>query len=119
MAMIQKLAIKTPDEKTPVANLSGGNQQKVALAKWVHCENRVLIIDEPTRGVDIGAKVEIYNIINELASSGIAIIIVSSETSELMGICDRIMVIRKGEVRGMIGKEDFSEEEILRLAIGA
>jgi ABC-type sugar transport system ATPase subunit len=78
-----------------------------------------MIIDEPTRGVDVGAKVEIYNLINELSGKGLAILVVSSESSELMGICDRILVMRKGIIQGELGKKDFSEEEILRLSIGA
>jgi ribose transport system ATP-binding protein len=78
-----------------------------------------LIIDEPTRGVDVGAKVEIYNLINELSHKGVAIIVISSETTELMGICDRILVMRKGKIQGELTKEKYSEEDILRLSIGA
>lgn len=118
-SIIQKLDIRTRNEDEKAGNLSGGNQQKVAMAKWMSRENRVMIIDEPTRGVDVGAKVEIYKVINELASRGVGLIVVSSETSELMGICDRIIVMRKGEVQGMIRKEDFSEENILRMSLGA
>jgi ribose transport system ATP-binding protein len=77
-----------------------------------------MIIDEPTRGVDIGAKVEIYNLINELAQKKVAIIMISSETSELMGICDRIIVMRKGQIQGELTKQEFSEEAILRLSLG-
>ena len=107
------------NENMTVEELSGGNQQKVAISKWAKLNNRIMIIDEPTRGVDIGAKVEIYNLINELAHLQIGIILISSETSELIGICDRIIVMRKGRVQGELKKEQFSEEEILRLAIGA
>ena len=78
-----------------------------------------MIIDEPTRGVDIGAKVEIYNLINELAHQQIGVLLISSETSELIGICDRIIVMRKGRIQGELDKDQFTEEEILRLAIGA
>ncbi len=117
--LIGRLSIKTRDEKAPVATLSGGNQQKVSLAKWIHRKCRVMIIDEPTRGVDIGAKVEIYHLINELSRQGTAILVISSETPELMGICDRILVMRKGRITGELVKKDFSEEEILRLSIGA
>ena len=116
---IGKLSIKTRDENAPVSTLSGGNQQKTVLAKWVNRQCRVIMIDEPTRGVDVGAKVEIYRLINELSLQGIAVILVSSESEELMGICDRILVMRKGTIRGELQKEDFSEENILRLAIGA
>lgn len=117
--LIKKLSIKTRNENTQVVTLSGGNQQKVALAKWIGRDSKVMIIDEPTRGVDVGAKVEIYNLINELANQGLAIIVVSSETSELIGICDRILVMRKGKIQGELKKRDFSEEDILRLSIGA
>ena len=116
--LIRKLTIKTENENQEVGNLSGGNQQKVALAKWLNQNCRVMIIDEPTRGVDVGAKVEIYNLINELSQKGVAIIVISSETSELMGICDRILVMRKGQVQGDLAKKEFSEEDILRLSIG-
>ena len=118
-SLIGKLSIKTRDENAPVSTLSGGNQQKTVLAKWVNRQCRVIMIDEPTRGVDVGAKVEIYRLINELSLQGIAVILVSSESEELMGICDRILVMRKGTIRGELQKEDFSEENILRLAIGA
>ena len=99
-------------------NLSGGNQQKVVFAKWVYTEPRILILDEPTRGVDIGAKKEIYNIINDLAAKGVAIIMVSSELPEVLGMSDRIMVVREGSVRGIIGKEEANQENIMTLATG-
>jgi ribose transport system ATP-binding protein len=118
-AMMTKLSIKAKDEKIEVGKLSGGNQQKVALAKWISRDCKVIIIDEPTRGVDVGAKVEIYHLINDLSARGNAVVIISSETSELMGICDRILVMRKGEITGELKKTDFSEERILRLSIGA
>lgn len=116
--LIQSLLIKTENENVEVENLSGGNQQKVVLAKWLNKKCKVLIIDEPTRGVDVGAKVEIYNLINELSDKGVAILVVSSATSELIGICDRILVMRKGQVQGELSKKEFSEEAILRLSIG-
>ena len=119
LELIGKLSIKALNEKTQASTLSGGNQQKVALAKWINRKCKVMIIDEPTRGVDIGAKVEIYHLINDLSRQGIAIIVISSETSELIGICDRILVMRKGRIMGELGKKDFSEEEILRISIGA
>ena len=118
-SLIRRLTIKAENENQAVNKLSGGNQQKVVLAKWLNRECRILIIDEPTRGVDIGGKVEIYNLLNELSQKGVAIIVISSETSELIGICDRIMVVRKGEIQGELTKQEFSEEEILRLSIGA
>jgi ribose transport system ATP-binding protein len=116
--LIRKLTIKTENENQEVSKLSGGNQQKVVLAKWLNRNCRVMIIDEPTRGVDVGAKVEIYNLINELSQKGVAIIVISSETSELIGICDRIIIMRKGQIHGGLTKQEFSEEEILRLSLG-
>jgi ribose transport system ATP-binding protein len=116
--LINKFSIKTQNKDAIVEELSGGNQQKVAISKWAKLKNKVMIIDEPTRGVDIGAKVEIYNLINELAHQQLGIILISSETSELIGICDRIIVMRKGRIQGELLKDQFSEEEILRLAIG-
>lgn len=119
LELIRKLSIKVDNENQEVGKLSGGNQQKVSLAKWLNRDCKVLIIDEPTRGVDVGAKVEIYNLINELSRKGVAILVISSETSELMGICDRILVMRKGQIQGELAKRDYSEEGILRLSIGA
>jgi len=115
--LIKRLTIKTQNENSEVSRLSGGNQQKVVLAKWIDRKCKVMIIDEPTRGVDVGAKVEIYNLINELARKEVAIIVISSETAELIGICDRILVMKKGEIQGELKKDEFSEESILRLAI--
>jgi ribose transport system ATP-binding protein len=116
--LINKLKIRTENENQEVGKLSGGNQQKVALAKWLNRDCRILILDEPTRGVDIGAKVEIYNLINDLSQKGVAILVISSETSELTGICDRILVMRKGQIQRELAKNEFSEEDILRLSIG-
>ncbi len=99
-------------------NLSGGNQQKVVLAKWIYTEPKILILDEPTRGVDIGAKKEIYSVINEMAAKGVAIIMVSSELPEVLGMSDRIMVVREGEVRGIIGKEEANQQNVMTLATG-
>lgn len=99
-------------------NLSGGNQQKVVLAKWILTDPKILILDEPTRGVDIGAKKEIYSIINKLAAQGVAIIMVSSELPEVLGMSDNIMVIREGEVRGIISYEEANQERVMTLATG-
>jgi ribose transport system ATP-binding protein len=117
--LIERLRIKVTGRDMIVGNLSGGNQQKVAIAKWVNRKCGFLIVDEPTRGVDIGARVEIYSLINELAENGMAILVISSETNELMGLCDRIMIMKNGSVQGTLSKSEFSEEQILRLAIGA
>ncbi len=99
-------------------NLSGGNQQKVVLAKWVYTDPKILILDEPTRGVDIGAKKEIYDVINELAAKGVAVIMVSSELPEVLGMSDRIMVIREGEVRGIIDGKEADQAKVMTLATG-
>ena len=99
-------------------NLSGGNQQKVVLAKWVYTDPKILILDEPTRGVDIGAKNEIYDVINDLAAKGVAVIMVSSELPEVLGMSDRIMVIREGEVRGIIDGKEADQAKIMTLATG-
>lgn len=117
--LIKKLAIKTPNGDLATGKLSGGNQQKVVLAKWLNTDCKVMIIDEPTRGVDVGAKVEIYSLINDLSDQGVATIVISSETAELMGICDRILVMREGKIQGELSKTEFTEENILRLSIGA
>lgn len=116
--LIEKLNIKTPSAEVAVNNLSGGNQQKVALAKWLSIGSKVILIDEPTRGVDVGAKVEIYNLINEVAKKGAGVIVISSDMPEIMGIADRILVMHEGTIYGELPKEKFSEENILRYAIG-
>jgi len=117
-SLIKKLNIRTPSAATPVKNLSGGNQQKVALAKWLSIDSKVILIDEPTRGVDVGAKVEIYHLINEVAEKGVGVIVISSDMPEIMGIADRILVMYEGTIYGELSKEQFSEENILRYAIG-
>ena len=117
MDLIEKLAIKTHSTETDVTDLSGGNQQKVVLAKWLGTDCRVIILDEPTRGVDVGAKVEIYNLINELAAAGLAIIVISSEMMEVIGICDRVLVMRQGKIQGVLEKNELTEENIMTLAI--
>ena len=105
--------------KQPVKTLSGGNQQKTVLAKWLLSDPTVLILDEPTRGIDVGAKYEIYRLINQCAEEGKAILFVSSEIEELMGVCDRILVIRAGEVCDWVTRAEFNAERILRSAFGA
>ena len=100
------------------SQLSGGNQQKVALAKWLAAKSKCIIFDEPTRGVDVGAKTEIYTCINQLAAQGIGIVMISSEMPELMGMSDRIIVMRQGQVAGEISKEEFTENNMIRLAMG-
>ncbi|QRG68266.1 sugar ABC transporter ATP-binding protein [Brevibacillus choshinensis] len=113
---IDKLRVKTPSMKALIKNLSGGNQQKVLLARWLLTEPDILLLDEPTRGVDVGAKYEIYAIIADLAKQGKSIIMISSEMPELLGMSDRIMVMSGGQLSGVIAGADATEEEIMRLA---
>ena len=115
---IKDLHIKCFGSYHECNNLSGGNQQKVVLAKWILTNPKILILDEPTRGVDIGAKKEIYSIINKLAAQGVAIIMVSSELPEVLGMSDNIMVVREGEVRGIISYEEANQEKVMTLATG-
>jgi len=113
----QRLAVKTPSLQQLIRNLSGGNQQKVILARWLSEDIKVIIFDEPTRGIDVGAKSEIYNIIFGLAGQGVAVVVVSSDLPELMGVSDRMLVMRGGAVSGELKREEFSEEKILNLAL--
>ena len=115
---IEELHIKCFGPQHECNNLSGGNQQKVVFAKWIYTDPKVLILDEPTRGVDIGAKKEIYSIINELAERKVAVIMVSSELPEVLGMSDRVMVVREGRVRGILGKDKANQENIMILATG-
>ena len=110
----KKINIKATSINQTVSALSGGNQQKVVLAKWILTQPDVLILDEPTRGIDVGAKYEIYCVINELAKQGKAVIIISSEMPELIGTCDRIYVINEGEIAGELGKEELTQENIMK-----
>ena len=113
---IKELKIKTPDGNAIVGNLSSGNQQKVVLAKWLLDEPDIIIFDEPTRGIDIGAKRDIYLLINNLAKEGKAVIVISSEMAEVMGICDRILVMAEGRINGEVQREEFSLEVIMGYA---
>jgi ribose transport system ATP-binding protein len=115
---VSKLRISTPSVNQRTANLSGGNQQKVVLAKWLYSDSKVLIVDEPTRGIDVGAKAEIYALLHGLAQQGKAIVVVSSELPELIGISDRILVMYEGRVAAELGCEDFTEEKITFYAAG-
>ena len=105
-----------PSVNQLVGNLSGGNQQKVAVAKWLASESKILILDEPTRGIDVGAKQEIYELINQLTQEGLGIIMISSEMEEIMGMSDRMLVMAEGNVVGELQKEEFSQDKILRYA---
>lgn len=113
---VEELRIKTPGIDVDSGNLSGGNQQKVVVGKWLARDSRVVIFDEPTRGIDVGAKVEIYNLMNELKKQGIAVMFVSSEMPEVMGIADRIIVMCDGRITGEVMARDTTQNEILTLA---
>ncbi|MGV3553318.1 sugar ABC transporter ATP-binding protein [Rhizobium sp.] len=117
--LAKKLRIKAGSLADPVSSLSGGNQQKVVLAKWFHAGGNILIFDEPTRGVDVGAKTEIYLLIRALAAEGKAVLVISSEHLELFGLCDRIMVMREGQITGTLNPEDYTEEKLLKLAMAS
>jgi ribose transport system ATP-binding protein len=114
----RKLGIRAPSVATEVASLSGGNQQKVVLAKWLSMAPRVLIFDEPTRGIDVGAKNEIYEMLRALADSGVAILMISSDMEEVIGVSDRIAVMHEGRISGFLDRKDFSEHNVLQLAVG-
>lgn len=115
---VKKLRIKTPSGEQLIKNLSGGNQQKVILAKWLLLSPKVLIIDEPTRGIDVGAKKEIYELLNELKAMGKAIIMISSDLPEVLGISDRVMVMREGEISGELSRSEANQESVMKLAVG-
>ncbi|MDR1394448.1 MAG: ATP-binding cassette domain-containing protein [Bifidobacteriaceae bacterium] len=111
----QELSIKTPSVEVPASKLSGGNQQKIVLAKWIYSEPDVLILDEPTRGIDVGAKYEIYTIINTLADSGKGVLVISSELPELLGICDRIYTLSEGRITGDVPRGEATPESLMTL----
>jgi len=117
--LIQSLRVKLGHPSDPVSSLSGGNQQKIVLAKWFHSGGEVVILDEPTRGVDVGAKTEIYSLIHRMAAEGKALLIISSEHAELFGLCDRVLVMGEGRLRGELRPDGYSEENLLTLSIGA
>ena len=118
--MINTLRIKTPSSNEVTAQLSGGNQQKVVIGKWINCDASIYIFDEPTRGIDVGAKVEVYNVMNQLVKEGKCVIMVSSELPEVLGMADRVIVMREGKVMAEIerGSEHFNQEDIMKAAWG-
>lgn len=116
--MSSKLRVKTPSVSAKVSQLSGGNQQKVVLAKWLLQKLKVIIFDEPTRGIDIGAKSEIYELINQLAADGAAVIVISSDLEEILRVSDRVAVMHEGNLTGVLSRAEASEEAIMRLAVG-
>jgi inositol transport system ATP-binding protein len=115
-SICDRMSVKTPSLDTSVDSLSGGNQQKVVLSKWMLSNPDILILDEPTRGIDVGAKFEIYKLITDLACEGKAVVMISSELPELLGMCDRIYVMAKGRITGELNKSDFTQENVMKLA---
>jgi ribose transport system ATP-binding protein len=118
-SMCSRLNIRTAGINKLVGLLSGGNQQKVVLAKWLSRTARVLILDEPTRGIDVGAKSEIYALMDHLAQEGLAILMISSDLEEILGMSDRVLVMHEGTLAGELAREELSEERIMHLATGA
>jgi ribose transport system ATP-binding protein len=116
--MIPALAIKTPGDRQAVQFLSGGNQQKVVLAKWLAMKPKVLLLDEPTRGIDVGAKAEIYDLVHRLAGEGLAVVFVSSEMEEILSLADRALVMHEGRLAGGLSRDDLTEENVMQLAAG-
>ncbi|MNY50761.1 Ribose import ATP-binding protein RbsA [compost metagenome] len=110
----RKLNIKTPSILQKTVNLSGGNQQKVVLSKWIYAQPDILILDEPTRGIDVGAKYEIYSIINGLAAEGKGVLVISSELPEIIGMCDRIYTMCEGRISGEVERQDASQELLMK-----
>jgi ribose transport system ATP-binding protein len=117
--VVDRLRIRTPSIEQLVRNLSGGNQQKVALAKWLLTRSRVLFFDEPTRGIDVGAKVEIYQIMNDLARRGVAMVMITSELPEALGMSDRLLVMREGRLVAELARAQATQEIIMAYATGA
>ncbi len=114
----ERFSIRTPSIRVPARKLSGGNQQKVVLSKWLNTEPRLLILDEPTRGIDVGAKAEVHHIINELAKQGLGILLISSDLPEVLAMSDRILVMREGRQMGIFTRGDASQERVMTAAMG-
>jgi ribose transport system ATP-binding protein len=117
-AVCRQLQVKAPSIEVKTATLSGGNQQKVVLAKWLALGPRVLIVDEPTRGIDVGAKAEIYRLLRGLAREGVSIVAISSDMEEILHLCDRVAVMHEGRLTGILEHDDCTEERIMTLAVG-
>ncbi len=115
---VESLRVKTPGVETRVLNLSGGNQQKVVLGKWLAMTPRVMIFDEPTRGIDVGAKAEIYRLMRELADNGAVILMISSDMEEILNVSDRIAVMHEGRITGVLDRADCNEQNVMQLAVG-
>lgn len=116
MEISRTLRVKTPDMSEPIINLSGGNQQKVLIGRWLLTKPKILILDEPTRGIDVGAKAEIHRLISKLAGQGVAVIMISSEMPEVLGMSDRIMVVHEGHVTGFLNRDEANQVKIMELA---
>jgi rhamnose transport system ATP-binding protein len=114
----ERLSIRAPSVDTPASSLSGGNQQKVVLSKWLDTKPRILVLDEPTRGIDVGAKVEVHHLIDELVKQGIAIILISSDMPELLPMSDRILIMREGRQMDIVDARTTTQEAILAEAMG-
>ncbi|MGE9290785.1 MAG: ATP-binding cassette domain-containing protein, partial [Puniceicoccales bacterium] len=112
----ESIRIKTPSVEQKIKNLSGGNQQKVIIARWLASEPELVIFDEPTRGIDVGAKSEIYTLVNSLVESGKSVLMISSEMEEVMGMSDRIVVLCDGKISGSLDRKDFTQESIMNFA---
>ena len=117
--LVRELRIHTPSAEQLAINLSGGNQQKIVLAKWIACNSDILILDEPTRGIDVGAKQEIYALLGALAARGVGILLISSELPEIVGLSDRVLVVRGGRIAGEFARADATQERVLACAVGA
>jgi D-xylose transport system ATP-binding protein len=115
---IKKLQVKTPNQDVEVRNLSGGNQQKVVIAKSLMVSPKVMVLDEPTRGIDVGAKYEIYKIMNQLVNEGVAVIMISSEMEEILGMSDRIVVMSEGKITGELGIDEATQEKLMLASTG-
>ncbi|MEO5760031.1 MAG: ATP-binding cassette domain-containing protein, partial [Mesorhizobium sp.] len=116
--LARRLGVRMAGIGAVVSTLSGGNQQKVAIARQLSVDPKVIIMDEPTRGIDVGAKVEIHRLLRQLASKGVGVIVISSELPELIGLCDRVMVVREGRIAGELAADELGEEAIIMLASG-
>ena len=116
--MIQRLGVRTPTSAQRVKNLSGGNQQKVVIARWLALNPKVLILDEPTRGIDVAAKADVHSLMNDLAAQGMAILMVSSELPEVLGVSDRVLVMRAGRIVGEFTRAEATQDKIMRAATG-
>jgi ribose transport system ATP-binding protein len=115
---VERLDIRTPNLRQRVRNLSGGNQQKVIIARWLTLKPQVLILDEPTRGIDVGAKAEIHALMSQLAQDGVGVLMISSELPEVLGISDRILVMREGRVAGEFARDEATQDDIMHAATG-